>query len=191
MADDYYAQIRTLQPAGPYHLLGWSFGGVLAHAVATRIQDEGERVALLAIIDGYPAAEEVLPPPQDHSAAGADIPVLKTGHWGPKPEPGEVAADDRSEHTDKTLSAIQRVLDNSARLLIAFTPGVFRGDALLIVATRRPDSMPASQAPALWAPYVDGRIETAWVDCGHLELMDAERITEVGRLVRDHGGLGD
>ena len=30
MARDYLDQVRAVQPSGPYHLLGWSFGGVLA-----------------------------------------------------------------------------------------------------------------------------------------------------------------
>jgi thioesterase domain-containing protein len=184
MADDYYAVIRTLQPTGPYHLLGWSFGGLVAHAVATRIQDDGERMALLAIIDGYPGREAPPPPPQDDGAAGADTPVITTGHWGHMQESGQATAPAQPEHTDKPLSAIQRVLDNNIRMQSVFTPGVFRGDALLIVATRgRPPSMPASEAPALWSPYVDGRVEAAWVDCDHLEMMEAERIAEIGRLV--------
>ena len=33
--------IRKVQPTGPYHLLGWSFGGLVAHAMATRIFSGG------------------------------------------------------------------------------------------------------------------------------------------------------
>ncbi|MFI0263704.1 alpha/beta fold hydrolase [Streptomyces sp. NPDC017056] len=54
MAADYLEQIRTVQPAGPYHLLGWSFGGAVAHAMATRLQEQGEQVALLALLDSAP-----------------------------------------------------------------------------------------------------------------------------------------
>lgn len=54
MAADYAEQIRSVQPTGPYHLLGWSLGGVLAHAVATRLEELGEEVALLAVLDAYP-----------------------------------------------------------------------------------------------------------------------------------------
>src|SRR5262249_41047034 len=54
MAADYIDQIRVVQPAGPYHLLGWSFGGIVAHAVATELQRHGERIAFLANIDAYP-----------------------------------------------------------------------------------------------------------------------------------------
>ncbi|WP_228791182.1 amino acid adenylation domain-containing protein [Nocardia puris] len=47
----YVDHLRTVQPHGPYHLLGWSLGGVLAHAMAVQLQDEGEQVALLAMLD--------------------------------------------------------------------------------------------------------------------------------------------
>ncbi|MDT0615855.1 amino acid adenylation domain-containing protein, partial [Streptomyces lancefieldiae] len=54
MVKDYLAELRSVQPEGPYHLLGWSFGGLVAHALATRLRAEGQEVALLAILDGYP-----------------------------------------------------------------------------------------------------------------------------------------
>ncbi len=50
-ARHYVKQVRAVQPEGPYHLLGWSLGGVLAHAMAVQLQDEGERVALLGMMD--------------------------------------------------------------------------------------------------------------------------------------------
>lgn len=61
MAADYLGQIRTVQPTGPYHLLGWSFGGLIAHAMATRLQEQGEEVATLAVVDAYPDNAQALP----------------------------------------------------------------------------------------------------------------------------------
>lgn len=65
MAEDYLRRIREVQPAGPYHLLGWSFGATVAQEMAVRLQAEGDEVALLALLDGYPAvpgaADPVLP----------------------------------------------------------------------------------------------------------------------------------
>jgi nonribosomal peptide synthetase DhbF len=58
MIADYLDQIRKIQPGGPYHLLGWSFGGVVAYAIATKLQLQGEQVALLAVLDGYPIDKE-------------------------------------------------------------------------------------------------------------------------------------
>jgi thioesterase domain-containing protein len=54
MALDYLSRIREIQPSGPYRLLGWSFGGLVAHAMATRLQDQGEEVDLLVLLDAYP-----------------------------------------------------------------------------------------------------------------------------------------
>ncbi|MEV6681883.1 amino acid adenylation domain-containing protein [Streptomyces erythrochromogenes] len=51
----YTAHLRGVQPRGPYHLLGWSFGGLVAHAVATELRAAGEDVAFLCVVDGYPA----------------------------------------------------------------------------------------------------------------------------------------
>ena len=54
MAKDYLEQITEVQPTGPYHLLGWSFGAQLAHAIAVHLQARGQEVRLLALLDGYP-----------------------------------------------------------------------------------------------------------------------------------------
>jgi thioesterase domain-containing protein/acyl carrier protein len=51
MAEYYLAAIRQVQPAGPYQLAGWSFGGTIALEMAQQLQKGGESVALLAIID--------------------------------------------------------------------------------------------------------------------------------------------
>ena len=60
MAADYLNLIREVQPVGPYNLLGWSFGGLVAHAIATRLQSIGEEVAVLALLDSYPSDRETL-----------------------------------------------------------------------------------------------------------------------------------
>jgi thioesterase domain-containing protein len=51
MAQRYLAAIRQVQPEGPYQLAGWSFGGTIALEMAQQLQNLGESVALLAIID--------------------------------------------------------------------------------------------------------------------------------------------
>jgi thioesterase domain-containing protein len=38
MADDYIRRIKRVQPEGPYHVMGWSFGGIVAYEIAARLQ---------------------------------------------------------------------------------------------------------------------------------------------------------
>ncbi|BET96662.1 hypothetical protein TCT1_15830 [Xenorhabdus sp. TCT-1] len=47
----YIQKIRQVQPHGPYHLLGHSFGGWIAFEIALQLQTEGEQVSDLILID--------------------------------------------------------------------------------------------------------------------------------------------
>ena len=53
IAEEYVSLLRHVQPTGPYHLLGWSFGGLVAHEMACRLQEANEDVPLLALLDSY------------------------------------------------------------------------------------------------------------------------------------------
>lgn len=61
LADFYLSHIREIQPEGPYDLLGWSFGGILALEIAKRLASDGQSIGTLALIDPYfdiPSATE-------------------------------------------------------------------------------------------------------------------------------------
>ena len=56
MAIYYLADIRKLQPTGPYMLAGICFGASVALEMGQQLHDQGEHVALLAILDPIPIA---------------------------------------------------------------------------------------------------------------------------------------
>ncbi|MBG6085889.1 non-ribosomal peptide synthetase [Actinomadura viridis] len=176
MAADYLARIREIQPDGPYHLLGWSFGGLVAQAVAARIQAEGGQVELLAIIDGYPDRRM---PDLDPSEQGeAPIPVPEAAVLARRPdEPGEIG---------EALSAIKRVADNNIRISLDFAPERFRGDLLLFVATLdRPEDLPVSEAPEAWRPYVEGEIDSHRLPTDHHHMLEGESLAEIARRISE------
>ena len=47
----YCEALRKHQPHGPYHLGGWSAGGILAYAIAQQLMAGGEEIASLTLID--------------------------------------------------------------------------------------------------------------------------------------------
>ena len=57
--------IREVQPGGPYHLGGWSLGGVVAYLAALELRAAGEEVPVLALFDS-PAPPEGGAPPSDY-----------------------------------------------------------------------------------------------------------------------------
>jgi acetoacetyl-CoA synthetase len=54
MAEFYLEALDEFQPAGPYLLIGYSFGGLVALEMAQRLVESGKKVALLALVDTYP-----------------------------------------------------------------------------------------------------------------------------------------
>ncbi|MFH8467055.1 amino acid adenylation domain-containing protein [Streptomyces sp. NPDC017991] len=58
LASTYADVIQELQPAGPYELLGWSYGAHIMFAVARRLLSRGERVGPLVLVDAMPAGSE-------------------------------------------------------------------------------------------------------------------------------------
>jgi thioesterase domain-containing protein len=59
MASTYCEVIKTTQAAGPYRLLGWSSGGIIAIAVATCLRDQGCTVEYIALLDSNLSAGKV------------------------------------------------------------------------------------------------------------------------------------
>ncbi|MGN6694074.1 MAG: AMP-binding protein, partial [Aquihabitans sp.] len=50
----YVTELRRIQPEGPYHLAGYSFGGVLAFEIARQLVEAGEDVPMLVVVDVGP-----------------------------------------------------------------------------------------------------------------------------------------
>ncbi|GAB2911705.1 hypothetical protein GCM10027181_08330 [Rheinheimera gaetbuli] len=53
LASLYLQQIRAVQAEGPYHILGWSLGGVIALEIASQLHRDDAAVAYLGLLDSY------------------------------------------------------------------------------------------------------------------------------------------
>lgn len=54
MAQHYVEAVKNMQPDGPYYLVGFSLGGLVVLEMAQRLTANGDKVALLAMLDAYP-----------------------------------------------------------------------------------------------------------------------------------------
>jgi thioesterase domain-containing protein/acyl carrier protein len=190
MAADYVEQIRAVQPSGPYRLVGYSAGGVIAHAMATRLQESGERVDLLGILDTYPGQRM---PPIDEQDVLADL-LNWVGYdrryLGKAPltharvtEVLQRLGSAMAMLEERHITAISRIYANNAEMFNTYAPARFEGDILLVVATL--DKIDISPTPETWRPYVGGRIETREIDRKHTDLMKPGPLAEIGRILAD------
>ncbi|MFJ2443556.1 MULTISPECIES: alpha/beta fold hydrolase, partial [unclassified Streptomyces] len=194
MAADYLAHIRTVQPTGPYHLLGWSYGGQLAFEAACQLQAAGEEVAFLSILDTYPV--KVAPEKYDEIST-EDIENALIGFLdrerdefeeGPLEFSRIVEIYRQSGHplgtlSEYSISALEEVLRNNVSLMKDYDFHQYEGDLLLFYATlgRREDD----PEPDSWEPHVSGVIEIQEIEATHRNLMQPEGVRQIGPIVAE------
>jgi len=77
MAAAYLKQLRTDQPTGPYHLVGFSFGGIVSMEMARQLEDAGAELGLLAMIDVLPGSIRELPPSSPVAVFGDHVLAIR------------------------------------------------------------------------------------------------------------------
>ncbi|MGW4897497.1 amino acid adenylation domain-containing protein [Kitasatospora sp. NPDC004240] len=190
MAADYADQIRKVQPEGPYHLLGWSAGGLIAHAIACEFQDRGERTGLLAVLDAYPvqdiAFDEVpVPTERDILVGIMDVDPEELGD-GPLTYAEVAEILDRRGSAlacldERRIGAVVDIMINNARLAIAHTPGRFHGDLLLFNSTI--DRTEDCAGPEIWQRYIAGRIESHDITTRHDRMTQPGSLAQIGPVL--------
>ncbi|MFJ8013281.1 amino acid adenylation domain-containing protein [Streptomyces sp. NPDC096339] len=175
MAADYVAQIRTVQPTGPYHLLGWSLGGRIAQAMAALFESEGEQVATLALLDAYPTYMGK----KARGDRGAQEAVDKL-----KEQQMELAAG--LVRGDGARARLEEVMRNLAEVGPRHDAPSFAGDILLFVASKdRPPHMPVDWAIASWQPLTSGVLESHEIHVDHNEMMQPASLARIGAIVAE------
>ncbi|WP_187764665.1 amino acid adenylation domain-containing protein [Saccharopolyspora spinosa] len=184
MAERYLQEIRSAHPRGPLHLLGWSFGGLVAHHMAIKARERDLQVGLLCLIDPPLGAE---PAPIDAQRVYRIL-LTAIGH-DDQPE-GDLAFEAVSQllrrddgafaaFTEAGIARTVATARHNAELLRGHRPGHYPGDAVHIAA----EAGPGARA---WRAHVGGELATYRIDLPHDRLMQPEHVGEIARIVRDH-----
>ncbi|MEU8263198.1 amino acid adenylation domain-containing protein [Micromonospora sp. NPDC048999] len=208
IAEDYLARIRAIQPVGPYHLLGWSFGGLIAHEIAARLRADGEEVALLALLDSFPKSEAERAEPAILNRTEFLAGMLQLAGY-PADAADAQPVDEKAQPVDEErvaellsrnegvlgrlearhVTALYEVFANNSRLARQHRPGHVDLDALLFVATR--DRTPDTDPVAAWRPHLSGTVQTHDVDCQHNDMTQPEPLAAIGRVLAERLGATD
>ncbi|MDV6263453.1 non-ribosomal peptide synthetase [Rhodococcoides yunnanense] len=183
-------RIREIQPSGPYHLLGWSMGGVIAHAVAVQLRGLGETVSTLAMMDSFVlsrtthlvertvTAGEVLGGlgiDSEHDSDVSDLSVdsamalLRT-----MPAPFDALSRDR-------VQGIVDGIEQSAAMLQAHEPEWFDGELLYFASVV--DDPTGGAGASTWTEFVDGKPTVTQVHSTHWQMASASALAEIGPVV--------
>jgi len=194
MAEAYAEAILSVEPHGPYRLLGWSLGGHIAHAVACALEARGRPVSHLVLLDTPTAVSysDGLPTEQD-----IDADVLKHGAEELGFAPGEMPVE-----RDQALEAIMNAavaegflpegvsLDVMKNMMASFhrAPtlvqrhrlGRCRAPLILFVAGVEPEEDDV-EGEFHWDRHTSSTVNTVTIDCPHLQMMYSENVGTIAR----------
>jgi amino acid adenylation domain-containing protein len=150
MAEDYLAAVRARQPQGPYHLCGYSFGGLVAFEMARRLAEAGETAALVGLFDtmtstaNWPAARRF----------GVTRLRLKGLAGRIRGAPGERRVSGGPSVLQILLSGPERVRNVRGFGLLAsarYRPGVYDGTLTLFSPVDRDPTLPSLEE--IWGSH--------------------------------------
>ncbi|MGQ5695365.1 non-ribosomal peptide synthetase, partial [Rhodococcus erythropolis] len=183
----YADEIMKVQTEGPYRILGWSLGCVLAQGVAARIEELGGKVSALILLDGAVAKVD-----EAEFVDGLRSEIGNIGIALHADEKLEEFSLERAralmslvegEKVGLTAERIQRLFVSIARmhrLMNEYTPPIFDGEIVFVSSS---DEGSAVIRADIWRQFVRGAVSETPVDIAHVDMMSPEGLALIGPIV--------
>jgi thioesterase domain-containing protein len=182
MIGDYIRKIRCLQPHGPYQLCGWSFGGIVAQAIAAQLQAEQEEVQFLCILDASPFGEG------HRSSFDPNLNLRRVLEIFAAQSLSSFGLDSSAINAEM-IDRVVRIVFNSADNLSKYKLKTYQGDALFVRATLKSSEVFgqffSTHAAEQWSRYIAGKVECVDVESTHLALLEGANGIAVGKLIEN------
>lgn len=190
-AATYVRLIKEVRPQGPYHLLGWSFGGLLAYEMAVQFRAAGDEVGVLTVMDSFPRTDAV-DERDDQVRLGWLMEGI--GHHRDEFAGRRLVPDDVYETLRRDGSPLARmgrerlgrVVDLMGRHQILnsrYEPGEYGGPVELFLAEHSPWGE-VTDKDVLWKEFMTGSVRIHRIDCAHDDMLNPEPLTAIGPALR-------
>ncbi|NBH02672.1 non-ribosomal peptide synthetase, partial [Amycolatopsis sp. SID8362] len=211
----YLAEIRTVQPRGPYTIAGWSFGGFVAFELARRLGAAGEAVDRPILLDTVAVNPLLRESYTDEALLGWFFwELLWIERGGASPLEGlpadVVSLDDRFEHIARRAAELGVLPAGSSAAVIrrlfrlyranwqatlAYRPPETRQDIVLVRAEEPlPKVLEAMHGAAGslhhrpdngWGSLTGGTVDVVTTPGDHLTIMEEPRVARLARVVSE------
>ena len=193
IATKFVAEIKRRQPTGPYHIGGWSAGGVISFETVRQLVDMGDQVDTLVFID-TPCPLIIEPLPGTLHKFFGSIGLLGEGDGAiEKLPPWLLPHFAASVHALSTYDAVPIPADKCPNVMAIWCEdGVCKEES-----DPRPDPYPYGHAqwllenrsdfgPNLWEEFLDeGKITTRQMPGNHFSMMKAPYVDKLSAFLRE------
>lgn len=187
MTEVYTTALKTIQPIGPYHLAGASFGGTLAYAIAQHLIAQQETVAFLGLID-TPSTNN-MPVELEDDVAGILFYLLTIGHKLAVNREDFMALNEaaqfdyffqqtQQENTPaarKELSLVLKLFRINMQAMRDYQPGPYPGKLHFFLAKER-DAFNAQTPAHGWIPLAEQGIEIYTIPGDHISMNEEPQV---------------
>ena len=200
------ADMREVQPTGPYHLVGYSMGGKIVYEMAQQLRCAGEQLALLALLDsagpGYPRRASFVVRAWLHLRHGLTLRpdqawrYLAERAWNSRRYVVRIRRklfDGDAEASMPPARAMQQSADAVGRAWARYVPTFYAGPVLLVRAEIR-QSHPGvidDDAEMGWGSLVGGGVRLEGLGCGHVQMLNPENACALAAVLKKHLALRD
>ncbi len=197
VATRYLDAIRSLRPHGPYHLVGFSFAGLVAFEMAQQLQAAGEEAAVVVLIDSVIRKAALRRRLQGHwklyREHGTDYLVNRARHrikraWQKRDYPGETTEAGKQPFAETTsrfgTPAQEDLLDQvSARAAESYAPQPYEGKLVLFRATDQ-SYFNDNSLDLGWRDFARGVFENYDVPGDHWGILKGASASILGRRLQ-------
>jgi amino acid adenylation domain-containing protein len=192
----YTEQILALKPRGMFHLIGWSYGGLVAQAIAADLRRRGHRVGFLGLLDAYPNDITDHHTGQGPRPTRSEIFSQLLASLGCEAGDGDVTFSGLVEllrSADGPLAgipavripAVIRVFSDHVRHMADYLPPVLNGDLTVWRAAIDTRGRPLPSRSDQWRPFATGIVTEFPVKISHGRMGLAEGLTLIGPQIAD------
>ncbi|MFI5821847.1 AMP-binding protein [Streptomyces rishiriensis] len=168
LAARYLAAVRAVAPTGPYLLLGWSMGGLVAFEMARLLELRGERAEMVFLIESYLTTQhpESDGDDDDRDAAGT-----------------AAAAQDLSAAESLRLDLRRRTNRAHLRAARAYRPSRYAGPVALVQADEQDGDIRRAAIRRWSRVCAPARLTHHVLEGDHLTLFEPPYVSELARLI--------
>ena len=205
------ADIRQVQPEGPYQLAGYSLGGNIVYEMAQQLHRAGEEVRLLALLDcdgpGYPQLQPFAQRTVTHLKHAFGLGGIRGFRYLRKRFGNasrmmrRVQAEDLHLYADQkeaemvpahVIEALERAVKPVIRAWERYVPTFYPGSALVIRADIRHVMIGVSDVDPLlgWGPLVGGGVFRERIAADHFTILHATNAERLAAILTRYLGSG-
>jgi thioesterase domain-containing protein/acyl carrier protein len=197
MAAHYIRAMREVQPEGPYHLGGWSLGGNIAYEMACQLQEQGEEVGLLALLDAGAVAPDQKATEDDFLAmllglfpADAQLPLEDLRKLSPAKQleyfVGRAQQAQLVAFDGDLAGGAQHVFDvfqADVQAIVEHRPRPYSGRITLLRAAEQALDLAGDETLG-WSPYAAGEIDIHVIPGDHVHMIREPSVERVAACLR-------